>query len=186
MSAGRLVLTGAALAAALLLSACGGTNDAQSPAASMPSEASDGSLRLASVFMADGWAKAADTGSMTGLFGTLHNDSDRDLTISSVETSASESAELHEVTTDGRMQRIEGDVVIPAGQSFELAPGANHIMLMGLTKPLLAGDDVRITIVFSDGAGIDVTVPVKDYAGANESYDEAAGGHSADAGDGGH
>ena len=78
--------------------------------------------------------------------------------------------ELHEVTADGIMQPIAGDVVVPAHGTFELMPGANHIMLMDLRKDLLAGDEVKFTLhlASSDGStfSVDLTVLVKDYAGA--------------------
>ncbi|MBN9612868.1 MAG: copper chaperone PCu(A)C, partial [Actinobacteria bacterium] len=56
-----------------------------------------------------------------------------------------------------------------------LAPGANHIMLMGLTRDLKAGDNVDFTLNFTRGEAGAATsqsfsVLVKDYTGANEKY----------------
>lgn len=176
------LLTAALIAVpALLLTACAPAtqqNETASPAADIAS----------SVTLSDGWTKSAELGGMTGLFGTLENAGEEDLTIVNVESSAADMIELHEVTADGMMQEIEGDVVIPAKGSFELAPGANHIMLMDLTKDLLAGDEVTLTLTVAtadgDTASIEFTVFVKDYAGANESYEgsshDADASHSAD------
>lgn len=124
------------------------------------------------VTITDGWAKAAEAGGMTGLFGVLENHGDHDLVITKVESDAAGMVELHEVTAEGVMQEIAGDTVIPAGGSFTLAPGANHIMLMGLTRPLLAGDEVEVTLHFDDGESVHLTVLVKDYTGANEEYND--------------
>lgn len=159
---------------ALLLTACSpATQQAEIPASADVSTA---------ITLTDGWAKSAELGGMTGLFGTLENSGEEDLTIVSVESADAGMIELHEVTADGIMQEIAGDVVIPAHGSFELAPGANHIMLMDLTKNLLAGDEVTLTLTVAtndgDTASIEFTVFVKDYAGANESYDESS--HDAD------
>ena len=44
-------------------------------------------------------------------------------------------------------------------------------MLLGLGAPLLAGDEVAVTFTFDDGSTLEAVVPVKDYDGANESYD---------------
>ncbi|MBL5974358.1 MAG: copper chaperone PCu(A)C [Candidatus Leucobacter sulfamidivorax] len=126
------------------------------------------------VTIADGWAKAAETGGMTGLFGTLENHGDHDLVITGVESDAAEMIELHEVTADGVMREIEGPTSIPAGGALELAPGANHIMLMGLTRELLAGDEVEVTVRFDDGTSVHLAVLVKDYSGANEEYDDGS------------
>lgn len=160
--------TAAAIAAALLLSGCAGS-ESGTPSAPEPAAAEE-RAGVSSATIEAGWAKAAEATGMTGLFGTLRNEGSEDLIISSVESDAAEMAELHEVTADGVMQEIAGDVVIPAGGTLELAPGADHIMLMGLTRDLLAGDDVSVTVTFENGKTAELTVPVKDYAGANEEY----------------
>ncbi|MDI6023067.1 copper chaperone PCu(A)C [Leucobacter sp. UT-8R-CII-1-4] len=135
------------------------------------------------VMLNEGWAKAGETGGMTGVFGTLENMGDTDLTITGVKSDDAGMIELHEVTADGVMQEIQEDVVIPAKGSFELAPGANHIMLMDLKKDLLAGSEVAFTLELKGTDGKTVSIPftvlVKDYAGANENYggDESHAGH---------
>lgn len=127
-----------------------------------------------SLSIEDAWVKAADEG-MSAAFGTLENDSDADITVVSAESPASTMIELHETVANDAgemvMQPKEGGFVVPAGDSLELAPGGNHIMLMGLTAPLVAGDDVTFTLVLSDGSTVDVTAPAKDYTGANETYE---------------
>lgn len=135
--------------------------------------------------LAGSWAKAGETGGMTGVFGTLTNNSEQDIVISSVSSDDTEMIELHEVTPDGVMQKIQGDVVVPGNGTFELAPGANHIMLMGLKKDLLAGDEVTFTLHFTsiDGKKFasEFVALVKDYAGANENY--ASGDHEGESSD---
>ncbi|SIN86947.1 copper chaperone PCu(A)C [Agromyces cerinus] len=164
---------GAALAAVLALAGCaGGGQPAETPAASVQAEAA------ASVTVTDAWVKAGDDG-MTALFGMLDNGGAASITLSGAETDAAETAELHEtVETDGAMtmREKEGGFEIAAGGHLMLEPGANHVMLMGLTGPLQAGDEVTVTLSFSDGSTLDVVAPVKDYQGANEQYDE---GHEA-------
>jgi copper(I)-binding protein len=44
-------------------------------------------------------------------------------------------------------------------------------MFMDVTAPLRAGDDTTITLTFSDASTVDITAPVKEFAGANENYD---------------
>lgn len=168
-----------------LLTACApdASTRASSAHSSVESSSSDAAGTLT---LADGWAKAGASGGMTGVFGTLTNAGDDDLEITGVESPDAEMIELHEVTADGVMQPIEGKVVVPARGSFELAPGANHIMLMGLKRELLAGDEVTFTLHLKAGDGsassVALTVLVKDYAGANENYDGASGDaeHSAE------
>ncbi|HSP52928.1 MAG TPA: copper chaperone PCu(A)C, partial [Cryobacterium sp.] len=68
------------------------------------------------------------------------------------------------------MQEKPGGFVVPAGGSIELAPGGSHIMLMGLTGPLAAGDEATFTLTLDDGSSLEFSAPVKDYTGANETY----------------
>ena len=82
--------------------------------------------------------------------------------------------ELHETVANDSgemvMQPKEGGFVIPAGGTLTLEPGANHIMLMGLAKPIVAGDEVSFTLTFADGSTYTFTAPAKDFTGANENY----------------
>ena len=135
------------------LSGCAAAVPAAQPAAtSAPAEevATAAEATQQGVTLVDGWAKAGE--GMTGVFGTLTNPGDTDLVITGAESPAAGMVELHVVTADGVMQKIQGDVVIPAGGTLELMPGGNHIMLMQMSEPLLAGEDVEVTLTFNDGS----------------------------------
>lgn len=162
--------TAALLIAAPLLTGC---STATAPAAESSSATADATAAEQTVTLVDGWAKAGE--GMTGVFGTLTNPTDRDLVITAVESPAAARVELHEVTADGVMQKIQGDVVIPAGGTFELMPGGNHIMLMMMPEAILAGDEIEVTLTFDDGTSTTVTALVKDYSGANENYEDVEG-----------
>lgn len=166
-----LITSALALAAALSLAGCAGAVGSAPATEAATSHAAEAA---ASVTFIDGWAKAAESG-MTGVFGSLENTGAADLVVVGVETDAAESAELHEMVDDGSgtmsMRRKDGGFPIAASDHLHLEPGGNHIMLLGLTAPLLAGDEVALTLAFDDGSTLEVTVPVKDYEGANESYD---------------
>ncbi|MGX5697022.1 copper chaperone PCu(A)C [Agromyces soli] len=164
--AAPLVLAGCAAGAA---AGANGTDVAATQAAS----AADG------LVLVDGWAKAAD-GGMTAVFGTLENPGDADLVVEAASTPSAETAELHETVDDGgtmKMRPKEGGFTVPAGGSFELAPGGDHVMLMGLTGALLAGDEVELSLELSDGSTVRLQVPVKDFEGADEQYDGGHEGH---------
>lgn len=171
----KFTLAAAVLAvSAAALTGCGSST----PAADNSPAAED----AASLSVSGAWAKAAEAGGMTGAFGTLENDGDEDLTVVSASSSAASTVELHEVAMDDDgamvMREIEGGFVVPAGSGYLLEPGASHLMLMGLTDGLLAGDTVTITLELADGSTLDVDAVAKDYAGANESYgaEEGHGG----------
>ena len=140
-----------------------------------PDEVTEQAAAADSVSIEDAWVKAAESG-MTSAFGMLSNDSGQSVTVTSVESEASESMELHEIV-DGTMREVEGGFEIPASGQLSLDPGGNHLMLMDLTAPLLAGDEATFTLTFSDGSHFQFDAVVKDYSGANESYDDADHGH---------
>lgn len=121
----------------------------------------------------DGWVKAADEG-MSAAFGELKNSGTADVIVVSATTDASASVELHETVKNEAggmaMREKDGGFTIPAGSSFALKPGGNHIMLMGLTHPIKAGDEISLTLTFSDGSTYEFAAPAKDFSGANENY----------------
>ncbi|WP_061963162.1 copper chaperone PCu(A)C [Demequina aurantiaca] len=139
-----------------------------------------------STTVTDPWVKTVDEG-MTAAFGVITNTSGEDITIVSATTDAAPTVELHETAMgdDGAMSMspIDGGFVVPAGGSLTLEPGSFHIMLMGVTEPIRAGDDVNVTLTFSDDSTLDVTATAKDFTGANEDYD---GGDTMDGMDMGH
>lgn len=123
----------------------------------------------------DAWVKAADSG-MSAAFGDIRNSGAADVTVVSAETEASTMLELHETIENDAgmmvMREVDGGFVIPAGESLTLEPGGDHLMLMDLTTPLVAGDEVTFTLTFSDASTAQFTAVVKDYSGANETYED--------------
>lgn len=88
-------------------------------------------------------------------------------------TDAAQKVELHTHLEDAngimRMREIEGGIDLPAGGTHALARGGDHVMLMGLTKPLLDGDMVHLILTFEQAGDVMLNVPVDpnaDKAGA--------------------
>ena len=117
------------------------------------------------------WAKAAESG-MTAVFADISNPGGEDITMVGGTTDVAQMVELHEVA-DGVMQQKEGGIVVPANSTISLMPGADHIMIMGLNGPLLAGETITVTIELDNGDTLEVTADVRDYQGANEEYHES-------------
>jgi len=154
-------------AGALALAGCSTT-------ASTDNDTDDMASTATTLTTTDAWVKAIDSG-MTAAFGMVENPTDREITIVSATTSASDMTELHETleneSGDMMMQEIDGGFTIPAGGMLMLEPGGNHIMIMGVADPILAGDDVTVTLTLDDGSTVEFTAPAKDYSGANENYE---------------
>ena len=56
----------------------------------------------------------------------------------------------------GRMEAVD-KLEIPAHGSARLSPGAYHVMLMQAKPAVVPGDNVVLTLRFSDGSQKDVT-----------------------------
>jgi periplasmic copper chaperone A len=51
----------------------------------------------------------------------------------------------------------------PPGVTVKSEPGALHVMLMGLTRPLVTGTVFALTLQFRDAGALTVQVPVEAY-----------------------
>jgi len=166
----------AAIAVSLALTACGtspanGGPGATTSPASATAAGSDARTPGA-VTLESGWAKAGS--GMTAVFGTVHNDTDQPVTLVGGSSAAAASVEVHTMVkqADGtmKMTKKEGGLPVPAGGSVELAPGHDHIMLIGLRAPLENGSDVTLVLRTAQGQDLEWIVPVRSFAGAEETY----------------
>lgn len=151
-----------ALAAAILLSACGSAAPAETPG----------------VLAADPWVRTTDGAQrpdMTAVFVNLTNPSEDDRTLVAADCGdVAERTELHVMEMrDGQMvmKKAEGGVVVKAGKHEHLAPGGPHIMLMDLTRELPAGsEELSCTLIFDDGQSIEILAPVKQFTEEQDTY----------------
>lgn len=74
--------------------------------------------------------------------------------------------ELHNHVNEGgvmKMRQVE-KIDLPAGKTVALKPGSFHVMLIGLKKPLKAGESVDLTLTFEDGTTLATSAPVKEVS----------------------
>lgn len=97
---------------------------------------------------------------------------------------AAKSTEIHTMSMEGnlmKMREVAGGLEIKPGQKIAMQPGNGyHIMLMGLAKPLKAGDKLPLTLRFEKAGKIDVTINVEDMnagAAAPAGGDDMKGMH---------
>lgn len=120
----------------------------------------------------DPWVKATEE-EMTGAFGMIENSGDAPITITAASSPSTGKMEIHEVVDkDGEMvmQPKAGGLVVPAAGTAELKPGADHLMLMDLTAPIEAGDEVEITVTCDTGGTVSWTSVAKPFEGGEETY----------------
>ncbi|MEI7843534.1 MAG: copper chaperone PCu(A)C [Gallionellaceae bacterium] len=99
------------------------------------------------VKVGDAWARATAPGQDAGM-AAVKVSSAKDARIVAVTCTASNTAELHTmVHENGVMKMRQVDYFeLKANQELLLGPGGNHLMLIGLKKPLKAGDSVGLTL----------------------------------------
>lgn len=84
-------------------------------------------------------------------------------TLVSVASPVSALAQIHEMRMESNMmmmRELEAGLPLPAGQAVSLAPGGNHIMLMGVTEPLTTGQTVQLTLTFASAPPVEVNATV--------------------------
>lgn len=166
--------------AVALLALCAVLGSACTPAAEHHDEPMAQSVTLKNQWASAGGEErsgqgggSADSG-MAAVFGTFANTGHHDVRIVSGTSPVAGHVEVHEVVPDAAggktMQPKAGGLIVPAGETRELIPGGDHLMLMELKQPLQPGADVPITVVFDDGSTLPVTAQVREFAGANEDY----------------
>ena len=106
------------------------------------------------VTVKDAWVRgtvAAQT--TTGAFMTITSSEEAKLV--GARSGIAKMTEIHQsMLMDGvnHMHAAEA-VALPAGKSIELKPGGYHVMLMGLAKPVAAGQKVPIELTVEDKRG---------------------------------
>jgi periplasmic copper chaperone A len=67
--------------------------------------------------------------------------------------------EVHEMAMSGnvmKMRRLQDGLEIKPGETVELKPGGNHLMFLGLSAGLTAGQPVKGTLVFQKAGTVEV------------------------------
>lgn len=110
----------------------------------------------------DAYARAsANSGAV---FLTIVNHSDQPDRLLSAASDVAQRVELHTHKEDAngvmQMLEVEGGLPVPGHGTLALERGGDHIMLMGLTRPLAQGDTVTLTLTFERGEVVTLDVPV--------------------------
>lgn len=114
----------------------------------------------------DVWAKSGQVGPVpSAAFMEIKNKGTADKLISAY-CDCAKSTELHNVKMiDGAMKMYKVDAMdIPADGELKLKSGSYHIMLIGLTRPLVAGETVPLKLKFEKAGEVTVDAKIKDKA----------------------
>lgn len=111
------------------------------------------------------WARATPGGATVGAgYLKILNTGKTSDTLMGGGVSFADKIEVHEMTSaDGvmKMRALADGLVIQPGATVELAPGATHLMLLGLRVPLKAGQPFKATLNFKNAGAVEVEFPVR-------------------------
>ncbi len=101
----------------------------------------------------DAWARATPPGGVSGaIYGSFRDTAGKDWQADEILFIKASHVMVHQTVMENDMMKMKhGDLRIPAGGSSNLAPGGTHIMLMGLTEPLIEGCRYSFSILWNDG-----------------------------------
>ncbi|MBV8665859.1 MAG: copper chaperone PCu(A)C [Burkholderiaceae bacterium] len=109
-------------------------------------------------------ARATVPGQTTGaVYFTIENTGKTGDKLLGITTSASQSAELHNMQMDGDIMRMRevGALELPPAVVIEMLPADGyHIMLIGLKKPLMAGQKIPLTLRFEKAGKVAIEAAV--------------------------
>ena len=116
------------------------------------------------ITVSDAYARATPPNAPTSaIFLKMTNASEHEMSLTSASTPAAGRVELHTMLMDGdvmQMRQVK-QIEVAAGKTVELKPGGLHLMLFDLQTKFAEGEEVELTLVFSDGSQQQLTVPVK-------------------------
>lgn len=123
-----------------------------------PASAAEGDVSVR-----DAWARATPPGmSVAAAYMTIVGGAHADRLIGAT-TERAGMTQIHVVTeAEGmaRMRPVEG-VDVPSHKSVVLAPQGLHLMLMNLSRPLVAGEHFPLTLTFARAGKLDVDIEVR-------------------------
>lgn len=121
--------------------------------------------KIGSISIDDVWARTGQPGQVSAAYMDVKNKGTADKIVSA-NCDCAKATELHDVKmVDGAMKMVPvTGMDVPANGELKLKPGAYHIMLIGLNRPLVAGETLPIKIKFEKAGEVTVQAKVKDKA----------------------
>ena len=146
--------------------------------ATMPASADD--VTVGSIKVSRPWARATPKGAAVGgaYFKVTNSGTASDRLVGG-SSDAAQRLEIHEMSMDDgvmKMRELSQGLEIKAGETVEFKPGGYHVMLVGLKKPLMQGQNVRATLQFEKAGKMDVVFKIGSIAAQNGSGGHDMGG----------
>ncbi len=128
--------------------------------------------RTATIAVEQPWSRATPAGAKTGaVYMTLVNKSGGADRLTGASSDVAATLQIHEMAVVNgvmQMRELPDGLPIPADGTVILKPGSYHVMLIGLKKPLTAGESFPLTLMFEKAGNISIAVPVQSMAPVQE------------------
>jgi len=124
-----------------------------------------GSALAGQLTVKSAWARATPPGVTMGVvYFQLENGSTKSDRLLKLSTPVAASAGVHqtEIVDDIARMREVAVLHVAPGEKIEFAPGGYHVMLMGLKKPLVAGQKFELELLFEVAGPRRIAVVVRD------------------------
>jgi copper(I)-binding protein len=111
-----------------------------------------------------GGAQATPSGHGNGaVYATIANTGKTADALVGASSDAAERTELHRTVDEGGVMKMRPQtrIEVPAGGAIEMKPGSYHVMLMGLTRDLVPGQKVAVTLTFEKAGRVVVEAPIR-------------------------
>ena len=126
---------------------------------------------------------SSDAATSGAAFMVLMNHSGTDDRLIAAASDVAERVELHTHSSDAngvmRMGEIEGGVPIANDAAHDFKRGGDHLMFLGLTRPLTQGEMINVTLTFEKAGDVEIEVPVdQDRKPSHGTMDHSKMDHS--------
>lgn len=119
--------------------------------------------KIGNLSIDDVWARTGQPGQVSAAYMEIKSKGGADKLVAA-NCDCAQATELHDVKLiDGAMKMVPvAGMDVPANGEVKLKPGAYHIMLIGLSRPLVAGERLPIKLKFEKAGEVTVEAKVKD------------------------
>ena len=119
--------------------------------------------KIGNLSIDDVWARTGQPGQVSAAYMEIKNKGGADKLVAA-NCDCAQATELHDVKLiDGALKMVPvAGMDVPANGEVKLKPGAYHIMLIGLSRPLVAGERLPIKLKFEKAGEVTVEAKVKD------------------------
>jgi copper(I)-binding protein len=127
--------------------------------------ATAGSAEIGALRITAAWARATPNGAKVGGgYLTVTNTGTTPDRLLGGSSQVAKRFELHEMKSENgvmKMRPLPNGIEIKPGQTVTLKPGGEHIMLVGLSRPLKQGDHFKATLDFEKAGKVDVDFSIE-------------------------